>query len=171
MLASRPLGPLGRRDLERRVLQDRLQMLPVPQENRARERRVLPDLVQMALTEAREPQDPLANKESEDQIKRLPWPLRLRALLPLSSLLSLRHLRRLLLRRLRRQLRLLLSKLVELLDRRELLGGRESKETLAPTAQMARPETLVRVAALAQQVMQALRVRVVPLARREWRVP
>ena len=84
MLASRPLEPLGRRDLERRVLQDRLQMLPVPRENRARERRVLPDLAQVALTEARELQDPPAIKESEDQIKRLPWPLRLRARLLLS---------------------------------------------------------------------------------------
>jgi hypothetical protein len=121
----------------------------------------------MAITAAREPQDPLAIKEIRDQIKRLPWPLRLRALLPLSSLLSLRHLRRLLLRRLRRQLRLLLSKLVELLDRRDLLGGREAKETLDPTAQMARPETLVRVAALVRQVIQALLVRVAALVRQD----
>ena len=116
----------------------------------------------MDLTEARERQDPQVN-EDKAPIKLLPSPLRLRALLPLSSLLSLRHLRRLLLQRLRRQLRLLLSKLVELLDRRELLGGRESKETLAPTAQMARPETLVRVAALVRQVIQALQGRVEPL--------
>ena len=124
-------------------------------------------MAQMALTEAREPQDPLAIKEIRDQIKRLPWPLRLRALLLLSSLLSLRHLRRLLLRRLRRQLRLLLSKLVELLDRRELLGGREAKETLDPTAQMARPETLVRVVVLVPQVIQALLVRVAALVQQD----
>ena len=121
----------------------------------------------MGLMEGQARRVQLVTKEILDQIKRLPWPLRLRALLLLSSLLSLRHLRRLLLRRLRRQLRLLLSKLVELLDRRELLGGRESKETPDPTAQMARPETLVRVAALARQVIQALLGRVAALVRQD----
>ena len=105
----------------------------------------------MGLMEGQVRRVQLVTKEILDQIKRLPWPLRLRALLPLSSLLSLRHLRRLLLQRLRRQLRLLLNRLATHLGRLDNQEVRVAKETLDPTAQRVIQALLVRVAALVQQ--------------------
>ena len=63
-----------------------------------------------ALMAKQERQAPQAVKEIPDQINLPPLPLRLQALLPLSSLLSLRKLWRLLLRRLRLVLRVLRNK-------------------------------------------------------------
>ena len=101
----------------------------------------------MDLTEARERQDPQVNEVKRAPIKRLPSPLRLRALLLLSSLLSLRKLRLLLLRRLRRLRRLLQKRLAIHLVRRALQAVKGTKETLERTARTARQETPVLVAA------------------------
>ena len=105
----------------------------------------------MDLTEARERRDPQVN-EDKAPIKRLPSPLRLRALLLLSSLLSLRKLRLLLLRRLRRLRRLLQKRLAIHLVRRALQVEKGTKETLERMARTARPETQDRREALVRRV-------------------
>ena len=115
----------------------------------------------MDLTEARERRVLL---EKKAPIKRLPSPLRLRVLLPLSSLLSLRRLLRLLLRRLRRLLRLLQKRLAIHLVRRALQVAKGTKETLERTA---RRETPVLVAALVRRDTRDTLDRVEPLARPE----
>ena len=92
--------------------------------------------------------DQPGKRESKDQINLPPLPLRLRALLPLFLLLSLRKLRRLLLRRLRRLLRLLQKRLAIHLVRRALQAVKGTKETLERTA---RRETPVLVAALVRR--------------------
>ena len=91
----------------------------------------------MDLTEARERRDPQVNEDKKAPIKRLPSPLRLRALLLLSSLLSLRKLLLLLLRRLRRLRRLLQKRLATHLVRRALQVAKGTKETLERTARTA----------------------------------
>ena len=99
----------------------------------------------------RESPDRRVNEEKRAQIKRLPSPLLLLALLLLSSLLSLRKLLRLLLRRRRRLLRLLLKRLAIHLVRRALQVAKETKETLERMVPTARRETPVLVAALVRR--------------------
>ena len=105
----------------------------------------------MDLTEARGRRDPQVKEDKKAPIKRLPSPLRLRALLLLSSLLWLRHLRLLLLRRLHRPLPIQQIKLVEPLVRRVLPVAKGTKETLERMARTARRETPVLVAALVRR--------------------
>ena len=119
----------------------------------------------MDLTEARGRRDPRVNEDKKAPIKRLPSPLRLRVLLLLSSLLWLRHLRLLLLRRLHRPLPIQQIKLVEPLVRRVLQVAKGTKETLERTARTARRETPVLVAALVRRDTRALVDRADLLAR------
>ena len=121
----------------------------------------------MDLTEARERQDPQVNEDKKAPIKRLPSPLRLRVLLLLSSLLWLRHLRLLLLRRLHRPLPIQQIKLVEPLVRRVLPAAKGTKETLERMARTARRETPVLVAALVRRDTREPLDRAEPLVRPE----
>jgi hypothetical protein len=107
------------------------------------------------------------NEVKKAQIKRPLSLLRLRALLLLSSLLSLRKLLRLLLRRRRRLLRLLLKRLAIHLVRRALQVAKGTKETLERMAQTARRETPVLVVALVRRDARALLDRVDLLVRPE----
>ena len=118
------------------------------------------NLVITAIMVPPEPLEPQGKKEIQDQINLPPSPLRLRALLPLSSLLSLRKLRRLLPRRLHLLLRLLRNRQVGPLAPQVNLAVREAKETPDPTA---RPEILVLAEALARPALQALLDQAEPL--------
>ena len=118
------------------------------------------NLVITAIMVPPEPLEPQGKKEIQDQINLPPSPLRLRALLPLSSLLSLRKLRRLLLRRLHLLLRLLRNRQVGPLAPQVNLAVREALETPDPTA---RPEILVLAAVLARPALQALLDQAEPL--------
>ena len=103
-----------------------------------------------------EPLVQLVTKEIQDQINLPPSPMRLRALLPLLSLLLLRKLRRLLLRRLHLLLRVLRNRQVGPLAPQVNLVVREAKETLETLDPTAQPEILVQADALARQVIRAL---------------
>ena len=118
----------------------------------------------MDLTEALERRVLL---EKKAPIKRLPSPLRLRVLLPLSSLLSLRKLRLLLLRRLRRLRRLLQKRPAIPLVRRALQAAKGTKETLERMARTAQRETPVLVAALVRRDTREPLDRAEPLVRPE----
>ena len=107
--------------------------------------------------------DRRVKEDKKAPIKRLSL-LRLRALLLLSSLLSLRKLLRLLLRRRRRLPRLLLKRLAIHLVRRALQVAKGTKETLERTA---RRETPVLVAALVRRDTRDTLDRAEPLEPRE----
>ena len=114
------------------------------------------NLVITAIMVPPEPLEPQGKKEIQDQINLPPSPLRLRALLPLSSLLLLRKLRRLLLLRLHLLLRVLRNRQVGPLAPQVNLAVRQTKETLETLDPTAPLEILVQAEALARQVIQAL---------------